>query len=575
MKKFILVVLAGFCMVLTACTDSSSDSPSQQGADLVVYADIFTAEEADAEAFAVKDGKYIYVGERKGAEKFVDNRHTKVIDRHGDGLVIPGCTEGHAHMILAEEWAKLSLTGGNLEEIKTKIIDWRKKHPNDKQLIAFGLDDYFMRIHPADINYAEELEKCAPQIPILLNDGSGHSMLANVTALKMAGLWKEKPTLRGGEFELDRNNYPTGFIFDQAVPYMMQKALLVPSLDDEAVKKACQAGVEELNRRGYTNYLDGWLNFLHDSTEYRFLHDMELTAYVAASYNIQSYDAQKYKEKVEHVSDFVKKFGNAHFNPAYIKLFVDGVTESMTGWLFTRYDDPIDPARPFGTQIWTQEELNHITSYANDRGITIHAHTYGDAACNAMINSHISSDSKMRNIIAHARNVTAADMERIAKNGNMGVAENMIWHRASEEYIKGLEQVVPKGYVEGYPMKSFVEKGVRICSSTDAPASEEIKGNIINVLYVSVAGKHPEIPKEAAFFPHELLSVRQALKALTIDGAWTLGIEHERGSVKVGKYADCVILDKNVLTCPVDEIKDSHVERTYFEGKCVYPKEIE
>ena len=573
MRKTLFYLVAASVFAAGCNGDRSADDVSGSYADIVVFGDIFTSEEVDggeAGAFAVKDGRYLYVGDRETASSYIKQGVTEVIDRTGNGLVIPGCTEGHAHFIMAEEEKKLILSGSSFDEIADNLLQWVAEHPDDGQVITFGLDDRFMRYHPAGINYASELEKYAPGIPVLMSDGSGHGMLVNETALRMAGLWKTGPTVRGGVIELDESGYPTGFVFDQALPFMFRNAMTGPVLSYDEICMACRDALAELNRRGYTNYLDAWLNMLNDSDEYRCLSEIELTAYVAACYNIQSYNTDSYKEEVDRVAVLAEKYSNGHFNPSYIKLFVDGVTEGRTGWLFTPYPHPVNQESMYGNRIWTQEELENLTSYANSKGITIHSHTFGDAACNAMIDAYIAAGSRMRNTLAHVRNITVDDVERIVRDGNIGVAENMIWHWVTQDYISAINEILPSEYVDGYPMKSLSDAGVRFCSSTDAPAAEDIEGNIVNVIYVSVNGIAPDAADCVPFDTDELITVREALKALTIDGAWTLGIDDVRGSIKEGKYADFVILDKNLLTCLPEEIKDARVERTYFEGCCVY-----
>lgn len=121
-------------------------------------------------------------------------------------------------------------------------------------------------------------------------------------------------------------------------------------------------------------------------------------------------------------------------------------------------------------------------------------------------------------------------------------------------------------------MKSLINNGIIMSSSTDAPAAPYAEGSIMNVLQVAVTGIMPGDDAKP-FAKNELLTIDEGLKALTINGAWQLGIENERGSVKVGKYADFVILDKNILNYEGTELRticDTKILDTYFEGENVY-----
>ena len=308
----------------------------------------------------------------------------------------------------------------------------------------------------------------------------------------------------------------------------------------------------------------------------------ELKINLAGCYNIKSFDADIYQTRVDEVADIVKKYSGTHFNPGYIKLFADGVVEAGTGWIIGEYNNA-ESGKEHGNIIWNQEELNAITQYANGKDILIHTHSYGDAACKATLDAYIASNkangSEYRNCLAHVRNIQSADVIRAAEN-KIPIAENLIWHTdynesdpddfATKQYILGY---VPEDiYYSGYPMKSLIENGVVMSSSTDAPAAESVVGSIVNVLEIATTGIAPQ-DNGKAFGKNELLTVREALKSLTINGAWQLGLENERGSVKAGKYADFVILDKNILDYEGEQLRtigDTKILNTYFEGENVY-----
>lgn len=570
------------CLTMGALTSCGVEE-----ADLVVYSNIYTAESennSEAKAFAVKNGKYIYVGNSDGAKKYIKEGKTQVIE--SDGLVIPGCTEGHAHYFDGTGLANQLIGCNESYEDVLNTLEKEFKNNHITQFVSFGWKTTdLMEMRSQKHNFADEIESRAPGIPVVLIDNAGHAAVCNRTALAKAGVSKENPTVRGGAVDLDDDGVPTGYVGDQAVFYMTDKTISRP-LNDTQYRAACTYAQNELLRYGYTNAVDAFTNMYDPTGLFEAIKKMDddgaLKINVAECFNIKSFDSKIYKTRVEDVVDIMDKYTGKHCNPAYIKLFADGVVESGTGWISHTYKNPL-PGKEHGNIIWDQAELDAIVTYANHKGITVHTHSFGDAACTAMIDSYINSNeinhNQFRNSLDHVRNIKTEDIDRCAKN-NIPVAANLIWHydySVNDPESKAIREKVMDNmgeeyYMAGYPMKSLVDKGVLVSSSTDAPAAMDLEGNIMNVIEVATTGQgyNNDAP---AFAPQELLSVKQALKALTIDGAWLLGLENERGSIKVGKYADFVVLDTNFLNYQGSQLNTIHnakILNTYFEGEKVY-----
>ena len=586
MKKSIAVML--MIGLLAFSFSACAGNTNKNTADLVVYGTIYTAEDGDnevVEAFAVKDGKYIYVGNKEDAQKYIKEGETEVIDRTGEGLIIPGCTEGHSHYFDGSGLnTQLPGSSCSYDEV-LKILKERVENEGIKQFVSFGWNSSELtEKRHSGFNFAEELESVAPGIPAVLIDNSGHGAVCNTTALEKAGVL-ENPEVRGGIIELDSQGEPNGYLGDQAVFYVVDKVIEKP-LTEEQYDKACEFAVNKLLELGYTNALDAFTNMYNPTGLYEAIKRMDdagkLKINVAGCYNIKSYDSDIYKKRVDEVVDIVKNYSSTHFNPGYIKLFTDGVVEGGTGWMIEKYNNAAK-GKEHGNIIWNQDELNAITQYANSKDIIIHAHTYGDAACKSALDAYIASNeangSKFRNCIAHVRNIQDEDKVRAAENG-IPVAANLIWHSDYDESKPAdkktkdyqISNIGEDRFYSGYPMKSLVDQGVNVSSSTDAPAAELVEGSIMNVLQVATTGVTPNDTAQP-FAVNELLTVREGLKALTINGAWQLGLEKERGSILEGKYADFVILDKNILDYKgkqLNTIGDTKILNTYFEGENVY-----
>ena len=556
-------------------------------ADLVVYGKVYTAEKENdglCEAFAVKDGKYIYVGDRAGAADYVEEGVTKIIDNTGKGLIIPGCTEGHGHFLGIDALVRM-MPGYFVADYESLLDLLRKKMNGGKKpefFMSWGFDYIkFSGVMDPARNYAEEIEAIAPGIPVVMIDTAGHQALCNLTALGKAEIAGGEK-VRGGNVYQTSDGVPNGLVSDELVPYVIERAIDLQHLDAEIYRTACKNAVSTLHQRGFTNYFDAYINYLAGTALYPYLKELdekgELGINAATTYTVRSFEAETYREKMDILIKEGEKYRTTHFDPLILKLFADGVVESKTGWVLGEYPNAA-PGQEHGNIVWTPDELKEIAAYANAKGIPVHTHTYGDGACRAVIDAYIyaeeRSGKKLHNTMAHVRNITPEDVRRCAEH-DIGIAENMIWHcmdipeENHDVIVKQMSAAYPEGiYGSGYPMKSLMDAGVTVSSSTDAPAAESIKGSIQNIIEVAVTGITPG-EEYRAYAPGELLTVREALQCLTIDGARQLGIGDKCGSVKVGKNADFVILDTDFLDFEGEALRTIHrtkIKNVYFEGK--------
>ena len=235
--------------------------------------------------------------------------------------------------------------------------------------------------------------------------------------------------------------------------------------------------------------------------------------------------------------------------------------------------DPLYPDGHQGIANWTEQELTDITRKANANGLTMHIHSMGNKAIHWVVNAFVNGGKKeMRNALVHLRNVDAADYKRMADN-NIYVVASMNWHHNSDEVQKALPTIIPAGLADiGYPLKSFFDHGINMSAHSDFPALSGNPDDPFGIMEIAVTGVYyPE--KSKPWWPEELLTREQALNALTINVARQMYLEKERDSISKGKYADFLLVTKDVLSCPVNEIHTARPAATYFEGKKVFSLE--
>ena len=200
----------------------------------------------------------------------------------------------------------------------------------------------------------------------------------------------------------------------------------------------------------------------------------------------------------------------------------------------------------------------------------MHVHAMGNKAVNRIVNALINGGKdEMRNTLVHVHSVIPSDYARMAEH-NIYVTSGMLWHHYSEDMQAELRETMPEGLKDkSFPLKSYFDHGINVSAHTDFPATFRSPDDPFGIMEIAVTGVYyPENAKP--WWPEELLTREQALTALTINCAKQMFLEKERGSISVGKYADFLLVNKDVLTCPKTEIHEAKPEATYFEGKKVY-----
>jgi len=551
---------------------------SNDSADLVVYGKIFTSEGGQiVEAFAVKDGKYIYVGDKAGAEAYIEEGKTEVVDYTGKGLVMPGCGNAHAHYSLGyaiqSAGTVMDRADGVDKFIKEIVPAAVKKAKDNKANVVFG-SGWDMMKFPKDLCYRKLLDEVCSDIPIYFADEEGHKGLANTILLKKAGLIKEdgsagKTEVRGGEVVLDADGIPTGYVKEQAGTYVRS------FLDNEYlfsvdVAKANMAGIQkQLLSEGYTMYQDGYSSYFFNDNFYKAAQQMDQAGdmhfVLGTAWELDSWmDVDKTLEKAAAT----KKYETAHIKTNWLKMFMDGTVESGTGFI-----DPVYPDGHQGIPNWSEEELTEITRKANEKGITMHVHVMGNKGVTRIVNAYVKAGKKeMRNTLVHVYGVSEPDYQRMADN-NIYVTSGMLWHHCDSVLQKELLPILPEGMNhKGYPMKSFFDHGINLSSHSDFPALCGAPDDPFGIMEIVVTGVY-YTEQAKPWWPEECITREQALTALTINVARQMFLENERGSIKTGKYADFLLVTKDVLTCPVTEIHEAKPAATYFEGKQVFKSE--
>lgn len=606
MKKVFLVLVAAAAIALTGCRKNIAPQTPQECGNIIVYGKIYTAETdpdktpADsgyykmAEAMVIRNGRFEYVGTEAGANAFkTDN--SRIINCNGQGIIIPGITDGHAHYMMKyinEQMEDNTIQFNdqqNYDEVIAKVRDFVENAKKNGRHLDYvygeGYSVAMMKENGKDLRHRKDLDAITTDIPVYLTGFDHHSTLVNTRTMINAGIVDENDSIirdhiAGGFMYRDDNGDLNGVFAERAISLLQG-----PGLNNKMRPTSAQIsqGIGNMQKYllsvGITNIIEGWTNNYNadDESLFQALTAMDasddLHLNVSLTYEIEPwFNDNKPFCYVKNAASVQKRYQSKHVHPDYVKLFMDGCVEMGTGFLLGNYPHGTTDSvfSGHGTALWTENDMRELVSLANAAGLSVHTHAMGDGAVHRCVvaYSEVGND-ELRNSICHLRNVSLNDYQMM-KRHNIAVSSNMNWHcfTAAEESHFG--DILSHPYdKEAYPMQSFFEHGILVSQCTDTPADNGINYPFYCMM-VAVTGAYEA--SSYVWHPTELINRCQFLQAATYNGAWQLHLEKERGSIKENKYADFVILDQDILTCDAQMLRDTKVLKTFFEGEEVYSR---
>lgn len=553
-KTFVALVL----LFVTGTTAIAASKASYQAVDedpvIIANGNILTMNPAQptASAMAFKDGKILAIGDLSAVKAAVGDSY-EYIDLESK-TVVPGFIESHDHMVLYGSILTLldisPFVTPSLKEALQKLKTEGK--PNKEGWVyAFGADQtlYTERRGPT----LQELDELFPDRPAIIVHLSGHGAFVNSKAYEAAGVTKDTPNPKGGEFEKDKNGELTGYI--KGMPAWLKVGKLPPSTKEAILESA---GLHA--RLGFTS-----------ATELAFMAPMmlDLVEDVTRSgdFPVRLYGGLFITMAgLDEVASQIKNYETDLFKVPYIKTWTDGSTQGGTGY-FTEPYYKLDADTKKGAR-GTQEEINQQVTRILQLGFAPAIHTNGDAAMDLALNAiaHArkeTGNTKLRPHLIHCQYVREDQFDRIKKMGNIGMTfftpHVYYWGDMHRDVILGPERA-PKIAA----MKSAIERNIPYAMHNDPPVTPP---NALHSMWVAVnrltsSGK--------VLGPDQRITPEQALLAYTREAAVVLGVEDQIGTLEPGKYADFVVLSENPLEVDPMKIKDINVEVTVMNGHITY-----
>lgn len=542
-------------------------------ADVIVRGKIYTGNDGNplAEAIAVRDGIFLYVGASDFIEELQDD-HTKVYELEGE-LVIPGMFEGHAHVCSGVELFR----GVNLYGLTTPdcyiaaIKTYIEEHPKQKFILGRGFQNGdFGSLGPT----AQMLDLIATDKYIIMDSEDCHSSWVNSKVLSAAGIDQHTSEVSNGVIiRYEDSGYPTGWLKEKAMDLVTE---LIPGYLIKDYKEGILIYQEMALSYGIVCCFEPILNDKKDmELRMRAYHELDLENQLIMQFRASiTIDPEEDMDQIlEKVLYYRKNYSGSHFMLMGVKVFIDGVIEGHTAFLRQPYADSVED---YGNHMWKQERVNDLFVKAARLDIPIHVHAIGDAAIDSALEGfeqaakHVGK-KELRNCITHLQLVAKDQYERFQELGIIAVT-NPFWHYKNPGYYHSLEvPYLGEERADGeYPLKSFFDHKITVTQASDWPVSYCCYPLI--GLETAVTRREAGNTRMEPLNEEEGVEVEQMLKAVTLNGAYQMAFEHVGGSIEVGKRADFLILDQDILTISQDKIAKTAVCKCFIDGKEVYQR---
>lgn len=554
-----------------------SDSPEENAADLVLYnghVQTMVSESEVASAIAIAGNRIVYVGDDSGIDAFVGDT-TQVIDLDGK-FVSPGFIDGHIHA--PGNWFtklyQIDLTGlSTNEEYLEAIRSFVEAHPDEEGYIGspFMLNAYQLPDGSNPGPSKEDLDAICPDKPILIHDVSYHAAWVNSKAFEMAGVTADTPDPEGGLFYRNEKGEPSGCVSDAAKGIVF--AIMPDTMTNDNLEKALYKFMEEANSygiTGITNITQGGLDIID------MYHKVEREGNLTLRMRVVP--TMKEGRTYDEVLSTIKSYNDSAtdmISSNTVKIFYDGVTERGTAVFLEPYLESTGLGDHWcGEPIWSQEDFTRLVHDFDAEGVQVHVHAMGDGAVHGTLDAFeearaTNGERDARHTITHVCSITDEDIQRMA---DLDVVANLQFLMMYHDDLMDLERayVGDERAMAMYRTKHMAEAGICISGSSDAPVIPFVPLDAIEAGVTRNSPYPEEEDTDMTRWPEQGLTAYQLLEAYTKNDAYQNFMDDIIGTVEVGKFADLVVLDTNILEADAKAISDARVVYTISDGRIVY-----
>jgi predicted amidohydrolase YtcJ len=520
-------------------------------------------EEGVVEALAIFRDKVLAAGSNAEITQLIGPK-TRVIDLKGR-LATPGLNDSHLHLVslgMTMGWVDSKPEAApTLEALLGAISARAATSKPGEWILSRGYDQTKLDTgrHP----YREELDRAAPNNPVMLVRACGHIAICNSEALKLGGIDEKSPTPQGGLIE-QQNGRLTGLLAENArAP--VQAA--VPAATEEDIIAGIERGGQYLLSLGITSCMDAAVGqkggFREIAAYHRAKRDGRLPVRTwltllgddGRSIVPQCYDA-----------GLISGTGDDMLMVGAVKLFLDGSAGGRTAWMNEPY---LGEDKTTGVWMWEDAELERMVLDAHKKGYQLACHAIGDAAIEQLITAYEKAlaaypDPDRRHRIEHCGFSTPEQHERMVKAGIYPCPQQVFIHDFGDAYVKVLG---PERALPSYPLRTWFDLGLKPATGSDAPVCDPNPFPNFHTMLTRQTWKGTVMDER------QRVSIEEALQAYTEFGAFSQKQENVKGRLAPGFLADVAVFSRDLLTAePADILGDTRCDLTILGGEVVYER---
>ena len=552
---------------LAAVIHSGTAAQASEADTIFVNAKVYTVERSQpwAEAIAISNGRFLSAGSRADVEKF-KGKQTKIIDLGGK-FVMPGFIDAHTHPIRSQLFIDVDLelsTAGppTPEEFAADVKAYADANPKKSWLVGAAFSWATFTKTPLNAAFIDAI---VPDRPVLIEDDTGHVVIANSKALELAGITNDVKDPVGGYFGRDKDGKLNGLLYETAMQEVFRHS---PNYTLEEVTAAAKTVFPRMHALGITGVKIAQGDHLWAEA----LQTLDRRGALQTQVSMTVYEIDFYRQYSNtEVIRNRQQYETDHFRIDGVKLFADGVPFGRTMLI----KQPYPGTNKYGLPATPPDLLREKIVKYNGMGLSVMVHSTGDRGAEIVMEGTEMAMAKhgaekvraLRNHIAHCVIVDFGDFYRMKRtNVVMEFSPSHWFPRPLIDAAK--DDLGPRMLQKVWPIGPVQRSGVNVAIGSDYKDSQADPFiNLETLVTRRAPGKGAADP---ILGPENAASLEAGIRAYTMGGAYSMFMEEEMGSIRPGKRANFIVLDRNLFEIPKNEIHKAIVQQTWFEGRKVY-----